>query len=152
MEVLMTPENKAAANIVLEALRAVEERHGDRLAQLYHPEIEFRWPPGLPYSGEFKGSGVAEMTERFTATWLPLQPTDETRRMNPRVVAAGDNGAVVVNYIWKGLDANGRRFETEVLADYQVRDGRLARAQMFYYDLPGVIAFLRDAKMAFPQG
>jgi uncharacterized protein len=66
--------------------------------------------------------------------------------MNPRVVAADENGRVVVNYVWKGLDAKGRRFETETLADYQVRDGRLARAQMFYYDLPGMIAFLDGAR------
>jgi len=91
------------------------------------------------------GSAVAEMAKRFEATWAPLQPNEETRRMNPRVVAAGENGHVVVNYIWRGLDAEGRRFETEVLADYQVREGRLAHAQMFYYDLPGVIAFLDSA-------
>jgi len=65
--------------------------------------------------------------------------------MRPRILAMGENGRVVVNYLCKGLDTKGRRFETEVLADYQVRDGRLARAQMFYYDLPGMIAFLRGA-------
>lgn len=66
--------------------------------------------------------------------------------MNPRVVATSDDGHVIVHYIWKGLDSKGRRFETETLADYQVRDGLLARAQMFYYDLPGMIAFLDRAR------
>lgn len=95
---------------------------------------------------------MEEMSNRFAVTWMPLQPNEDTRRMNPRVVAAGDNGHVVVNYLWKGLDAEGRRFETEVLADYQVRDGRLARAQMFYYDLPGVIAFLDRAGIKSSAG
>jgi ketosteroid isomerase-like protein len=142
-ETLMSPRENA--ELVMEILLMVEQRQLDRLATLYHPEIEFHWPPGLPYSGDFTEPAVAEMSERFAATWRQLQPTEETRRMNPRVVAADENGRVVVNYVWKGLDAKGRRFETETLADYQVRDGRLARAQMFYYDLPGMIAFLDGA-------
>ena len=140
----MNPQ-EANANLVMDVLQVIEQRQLHRLAALYHPEIEFHWPPGLPYSGKHTGSAVAEMAKRFEATWAWLQPNEQTRRMNPRVVAAGENGHVVVNYIWRGLDREGRRFETEVLAAYQVRDGRLARAQMFYYDLPGVIAFLDSA-------
>jgi ketosteroid isomerase-like protein len=141
----MALEDKLPTEIVMDALHAVEERQRDQLAALYHPEIEFNWPPGLPYSGRFTGPAVEEMTQRFAATWVPLQPTEETRRMRPQILAMGENGRVIVNYLWKALDTKGRRFETEVLADYQVRDGRLARAQMFYYDLPGMIAFLRGA-------
>ena len=134
------------ADVVMQALQAVERRERDRLTDLYHPEIEFRWPPGLPYSGSFKGAAIAAMSERFAATWLPLQPTPETRHMEARVVAAGAGGRVIVNYLWKGLDVRGRRFATETLADYQVRNGQLARAQMFYFDLPGMIAFLNAAR------
>ena len=135
------------ADVVMRILHAIEERQLDRLPALFHPEIEFHWPPGLPYSGDFKGRGVAEMNERFADTWIPLQPTEETRRMNPRVVATSDDGHVIVHYIWKGLDTEGRRFESETLADYQVHDGQLARAQMFYYDLPGMISFLDGARV-----
>jgi hypothetical protein len=140
----MSPHQDPNA-LVMEVLHVIEQRQLERLAQLYHPEIEFHWPPGLPYSGDFTGAAVEEMSNRFAATWMPLQPNEETRRMNPRVVAIGESGRVVVNYVWRGLDREGRQFETEVLADYQVRDGLLARAQMFYYDLPGVIAFLDRA-------
>jgi ketosteroid isomerase-like protein len=135
------------ADIVMRILHAIEERQLDRLSALFHPEIEFNWPPGLPYSGDFKGPAVAEMNARFAETWRPLQPTEGTRRINPRVVAASDDGHVVVHYIWKGLNTEGQRFETETLADYQVRDGQLARAQMFYYDLPGMISFLDGARV-----
>jgi ketosteroid isomerase-like protein len=142
----MKPQENA--DLVLQILHIIEQRQFDRLPDLYHPAIEFHWPPGLPYSGYFTGPTVAEMSRRFAETWLPLQPTEETRRMDPRLIAAGDNDRVVVNYLWKGLDAKGRRFETETLADYQLRDGRLVRAQMFYYDLPGMIAFLDNAKVS----
>ena len=140
-----TDENAA---VMLEILRVIEHRELDRLPDLFHPELEFHWPPGLPYSGEFRGPSLGQMNELFAATWMPLQPTPETRRMDPRVVATGEDGRVVVHYVWRGQAADGQRFETETLADYKVRDGRLVRAQMFYYDLPGMIAFLREAGMA----
>jgi ketosteroid isomerase-like protein len=143
METVMSPQENA--ELVIELLHMIEQRQLDRLAAFYHPEIEFHWPPGLPYSGDFAGPAVADMSERFAATWMRLQPTEETRRMNPRVVATGEDGRVIVHYVWKGRDAKGRQFETETLADYLVRDGRLARAQMFYYDLPGMLAFLDGA-------
>jgi hypothetical protein len=85
------------------------------------------------------------MAARFGAIWTPLQPTPLERRMDPRVVATGEGGRVVVNYVWRGLDGQGRRFETETLADYQVREGRLARAQMFHFDLTGLTLFLEGA-------
>jgi RimJ/RimL family protein N-acetyltransferase len=69
----MKPQENA--DLVLRILHVIEQRQFDRLADLYHPEIEFRWPPGLPYSGTFTGPAVAEMSRRFAETWLPLQPT-----------------------------------------------------------------------------
>ena len=132
--------------VVTQTLRAVEQRQAAQLMALYHPQIEFRWPPGLPYSGTFKGTEVQEMARRFTEVWGPLQPTEETRRMDFEVIAEGEKGQVVVSYQWKGLDAQGRRFVTPTLAQYEVRDGLFARAQMFYFDLQGLIAFLRQAR------
>ena len=63
--------------------------------------------------------------------------------MDSRVLATGPDGHVIVNYVWKGLSPDGVAFETETLADYQVDDDRLRRAQMFYYDLSGLIGFLK---------
>jgi ketosteroid isomerase-like protein len=133
------------ADVVMEVFHAIERREFERLPDLYHPEVEFHWPPGLPHSGDFKGDAFRAASDRFSATWMPLQPTEETRQMTPRVLATGPNGRVIVHYMWKGQDARGHRFETETIGDYQIRDGRLARAQMFYYDLPGMISFLEQA-------
>lgn len=141
----MTPHS---VEIVTQVLKAVEQRRGDLLAALYHPQIEFHWPPGLPYSGSFVGAEVADMQRRFGAVWFPLQPTEETRCMDFRVIATGDDGRVVATYVWKGIDGQGRRFQTLTLADYQVRDGLFARAQMYYYDLTGLIGFLEQAAAA----
>src|SRR5215204_2641900 len=95
--------------VVADALNAVEQRDHERLMSLYHPEIEFRWPPALPYGGTFRGREVIEMSRRFAAIWDPLQPTEEDRRLDPKVIATGVDGRVVVNYRLRGRDGIGRR-------------------------------------------
>jgi ketosteroid isomerase-like protein len=75
-----------------------------------------------------------------------LQPTAAERRMDPRVVAANDaSGEVVVLWRQRGRSPAGERFDGEVLGLYQVRDGRLARAQMFYFDTVALAEFLANA-------
>jgi ketosteroid isomerase-like protein len=135
----LTPEE-----IALAAVKAVEDRDLDTLDQLYHPDVRFEWPPGLPYSGRFQGASVDEMTQRFAAVWEPLQPTDDEKRMDATVVASSGN-TVVVEYTWRSVDQRGHRFETSTLARYEVRDGRFAGARMYYSDHAGLLAFLRDA-------
>jgi ketosteroid isomerase-like protein len=132
--------------VVVDVLRAVERRDLDRLVALYHPEIEFFWPPGLPYSGTFRGANVMQMSARYEATWGPLQPDAQARSLGFRIVAKGDDGTVVVEYSIKGVDSKGHGFSTPTMAEYQVREGRFASARMFYYDLPGMIAFLTQAR------
>lgn len=137
--------SRESEDVVLAVLRAVETRDIERLPTMYHPEIEFRWQPALPWGGVYKGFGeVGPMSEAFAAIWGPLQPTDRERRMDPRIVAS-DGPDVVVNYCWRARDAEGRAFETETLAHYRVREGKLAGAQMFYYDLAGLLDFLAGA-------
>jgi uncharacterized protein len=64
--------------------------------------------------------------------------------MEPRVVASsGDE--VVVLWRQRGLSPGGERFDGPVLALYTVRDGRLARAQMFYFDTSELVGFLGRA-------
>lgn len=130
--------------VVLAAISAVERRDRDALDELYHPDVEFSWPPGLPYSGRHRGAAVADMSLQYATTWIPLQPTDEERRMDPVVVAAAD-GAVVARYQVRGVDFHGNRFETPTLARYTVRDGRLASAEMYHFDLTGLQRFLTGA-------
>ncbi len=64
--------------------------------------------------------------------------------MDPRVVAAnGDE--VVVLWRQRGLSPAGEQFDGEVLGLYRVREGKLARAQMFYFDTAAVASFLDKA-------
>jgi ketosteroid isomerase-like protein len=130
--------------VVMAVLTAIEQRNLTALPGLYHSQIEFSWPPSLPYSGTFRGAELGEMNAKFASVWAVLQPTERERALNARVIASTGED-VVVNYCWRALDPTGRRFETETLGHYKVRDGKLARAQMFYFDLPGMVAFLKAA-------
>jgi ketosteroid isomerase-like protein len=134
-----------AVRVVLEAFAAVERRDGEALAALYHPEIEFHWPPSLPFGGSASGSAVfTPGASRWSQTWDPLQGEDE-RRMDPRVIAASED-EVVVLYHQRAVDAAGERLDHPVLGLYHVRDGKLARAQMFYFDTVAVGEFLARAR------
>lgn len=131
------------AGIVLEAFAAVEGRNEQRLLELYHPQVEFHWPPSLPYGG-FYGGARPNSRRSWREVWGPLQPTEQERSMSPRLVAAGGSEAVV---LWRqrGLSPGGDRFDAEVLGLYEVRNGKFARAQMFYFDTDAVARFLDRA-------
>jgi ketosteroid isomerase-like protein len=123
-------ENEA---LLMSVFAAIEQRNDQRFAELLHPDFEIHWPPSLPY-----GSGKGRT---WSDTWEPLQPTERERRMDPAVVG-GNEDKVVVLWRQRGLSPSGERFDGEVLGLYQIRDGKLARAQMFYFDTAVVAAFL----------
>ena len=123
--------------VMLEIFSAIERRDPQRVFELCQPDVEFLWPPSLPYGGTSPGSAWAN-------TWLPLQPTEVERRMDPRVVAAGPE-EVVILWQQRGVSPAGDGLETPVLGVYQVRKGKLARAQMFYFDTAEVNDFLARA-------
>jgi len=123
--------------VMLEIFSAIERRDPQRVFELCQRDVEFLWPPSLPYGGSSPGSAWAN-------TWLPLQPTEAERRMDPRVVAAGPE-EVVILWQQRGVSPTGDGLETPVLGVYQVREGKLARAQMFYFDTAAVNDFLARA-------
>ena len=67
------------------------------------------------------------------------------RRLEPRVVASNDE-EVVIHWQQKGVSPTGDRIDTPVLGLYRLRDAKLVRAQMFYFDSAAVVAFLSKAK------
>ncbi|HKW26930.1 MAG TPA: nuclear transport factor 2 family protein [Terriglobales bacterium] len=141
--------NRPDSNIqtMLGVFAAVEHRDQERMLDLCAPDVEFHWPKSLPYGRE-----VGTLTSRgpgWGETWAPLQPTEAERRLDPRVIAASDT-EVVVHWTQRGLSPSGERFEGEVLGLYRLRDGKLARAQMFYFDTVAVVQFLERAARGGP--
>jgi ketosteroid isomerase-like protein len=142
--------------VVLTALKAVEERDAEALFALYHDEVEFHEPAALPYGGSTRGK--RRLQEQFArtpeqtwiGTWGPLQPTERERRLDARIVAASSD-EVVALYQQRAVAPDGERFEAPVLALYEVREGKFARAQMFHFDTAAIVGFLRRAATAPAQ-
>ncbi len=136
-------EESDSVRVVLASFKAVEDRDEALVRKVFHPEFESHWPMSLPYGGVKRGFNASGTT--WTNTWNRLQPTDAQRAMSPRVVAAhGDE--VVVHWQQRGMDGTGAVYDGEVLGIYEVRDGKLARAQMFYFDTSAVADFLARAE------
>jgi ketosteroid isomerase-like protein len=93
---------------LLEIFAAIERRDPQRVLELCCPDVEFHWPPSLPYGGVSRGLGGDRPT--WSATWVPLQPTEAERLMDPRVVAATEE-EVVVRWEQRGLSPTGDRFD-----------------------------------------
>jgi ketosteroid isomerase-like protein len=129
--------------VMLEIFRAIERRDPQRMLNLCHSDVEFQWPPSLPYGGTARGMKSEGPT--WAVTWLPLQPTEAEQRMDPRVVAASDE-EVVILWRQRGLSPAGDRIDSPVLGLYRITHGKLARAQMFYFDTAAVGNFLASAK------
>ena len=141
-EPIMSSKEKNV-EVMLKIFSAIERRDAQRALELFHPDIEFHWPPSLPYGGTSRGLKLIRPT--WVETWDPLQPTEAERRMDPRVVAANEE-EVVILWRQRGVSPDGDRIDTPVLALYQLREGKLARAQMFYFDTAAALSFLAKVK------
>ncbi len=75
--------------VMRKLFRAVEAHDEVGVVGLYQPDVEFLWPPSLPYGGTRRGLRPGSAT--WGETWAVLQPSEAERRMDPRVVAASDD-------------------------------------------------------------
>jgi ketosteroid isomerase-like protein len=132
---------KTNTEVICEIFRAVERRD-PRIFDLWQPDVEIHWPPSLPYGRHPAGPRRDGAT--WEQTWDALQPTAADRSLDPRIVAASED-EVVVLWQQRGVSPGGERFEGEVLGLYRLRDGKLARAQMFYFDSTAASSFLARA-------
>src|SRR5262249_36869793 len=125
-------------------------RDMERELAFYQPDVEFQWPRALPYGGTFRGLTQGRGTD-WSSTWNPLQPTAAERRMDPRVIGADDREGVIL-YHQRGVAPSGERFDGEVIGRYELRDFKLARAQMFYFDEAALVRFLERAAAELKAG
>lgn len=128
---------------ILAIFRAIEERNDAQFRSLLQPDFKIHWPRSLPYGGTCRG--LEPQPHGWGATWAALQPTEAERKMDARVVAAHDDDVVV---LWRqrGRTKEGDILDEEVLGLYHFSEGKLARAQMFYFDTAPVAKFLERAK------
>ena len=141
----MTDKASENMEVMRKIFRAIEDRDMGTLQALSDPGVEFHWPPSLPYGRDFRFPEPPDHGTTWVETWLPLQPTEVERRMDPRVVAATDD-EVVVLWRQRGVTEAGDRFDGEVLGLYSLRNRKLVRAQMFYFDGVELSRYLANAR------
>ena len=142
---------EANVRMVLEVFAAIEQRDAARFLALTQPGFAIGWPPSLPWNDGLPGrpDKHGHHARSWLEVWAPLQPTAAERQMHPEVIAAADD-RVVVRWHQRGRSPTGLSFDGQVLGLYQVRQERLARAQMFYFDPDAVKRFLADAQEQRP--
>jgi hypothetical protein len=147
---IMTSQDKR--QLIRDLFRAIESRSDDEarnletMSQFFHSEAILVWPPALPYGGVHR---LADWeSPSWTETWNALQPTAEERRMDPQFLGVLESGEVAVRYRQRGKSGSGRRLDTEVLGIYEIRDERVYRAQMYYFEEACTARFLADAGVA----
>jgi ketosteroid isomerase-like protein len=123
--------------LLLEVFRAIEERNDQKFSELLHSDFEIHWPASLPYGEGKPQSAEADSKCRSKSSlksgeWI-------------RVVVVANEDEVVVLWRQRGSSPVGERFDGEVLGLYRVQEGKLARAQMFYFDAVAVANFLDKA-------
>lgn len=136
-------QTRTNEDVILDLFSAIEERDVDRILGIYHPEAEFHWPASLPYGGSSTGLGEPG-APTWRDSWLPLQPTPAERSLDCRIIASRGDEVVAV-YHQRGRDRSGNVVDDEVIGLYKLADGKLRRAQMFYFDLDAVVSFLAAA-------
>jgi ketosteroid isomerase-like protein len=130
---------KENVKVMLDIFSAIEQRDERRFLDLVHPDVEMHWPPSFPYGGTSRG--LKREGPTWNDIWNPMQPTEAERSMTPRVVAASAD-EVVVLWRQRGVTRARDRCDEEVLGLYQVRGGKLTRAQMYSFDTAALVSFL----------
>src|SRR5215510_16288696 len=100
--------NEKNVEVMLKIFNAIEHRDQESRLALFHPDVEFHWPPSLPYGGASIGLEIDGPT--WIETWNSLQPTAAERRMDPRVVVANDK-EVVILWRQRGVSPSGDRID-----------------------------------------
>ena len=80
--------------VMLDLFRAVERGDDQAVLACCHPQVEFLWPPSLPYGGD--SAHPREGRPTWSETWAPLQPSDAERSLEPRIVAAAEQEVVIL--------------------------------------------------------
>ena len=113
------------------------------------PEVVIREPDSLPYGGEYRGlDGLRRHAAGWMRTWAALQPGNE-RKLDATFIDAGDH--VVACWRLKARAPDGdETLDLPMLGVYELSDGKLVGAQMFYSDTAAVLRFLESTRRARP--
>jgi ketosteroid isomerase-like protein len=123
MSTAQAGDAQSATSVVERFHAAMMAWDEEALRSLLHEDAELHQPPTLPYGGIYRGP--AEMMKLWKNVVLPL--ANSTATYVDSTIADGDHVVVI---------AGSTMNDKPVLAceDYLVRDGKIARIRMFWFD------------------
>src|SRR5215211_4010560 len=103
-----------------------------------------REPVSLPYGGEYRGlEGMRRHAAGWMRTLAVLQPGEE-RKLDAAFIDAGDY--VVARWRLRARSPAGDGIlDMPMVGIYELHDGKLVGAQMFYSDTAALLRFLEGA-------
>jgi ketosteroid isomerase-like protein len=130
-------ENK---QLVMQGYRLFQSGDIPSLLELYHNDAEWSSPESdyLPFSGKFHGkSGIAEFFAKLGASAQPM-------RFEPvHLIAEGEQVVATGVATWLAKPT-GRSYDTNWVHVFTLRDGKVARFEVFYDTAAAERAFHPD--------
>lgn len=130
-------------DVVRRLFAAVEARNLEQLLDCYTDDVEIREADVLPYGGVWRGhEGAVTHAMGFLGAWQAVQGPDEIR-LDAHIWGDGI-GTVCALFRHRATDPNdGERLDAAEVGIYHVRNGQVARSQMFHADSDAVARFLQ---------
>jgi ketosteroid isomerase-like protein len=122
---MSTQENK---QVVMEGYQHYKNGEIEQLLDSYHEEAEWVTPESelIPFSGNFHGrSGIAEFFAKLDAAL-------QTIRFEPTQFIAEDDKVVVLGEGSWQAKPTGREYDSPWVHIFSLRDGKVARFEVFY--------------------
>ena len=130
-------------DVVRRLFAAVEDRDLNRVLSCYSADVEIVEADVLPYGGVWRGhDGATAHAMGFLRVWGALQGPEQAR-LDAQFCGDGA-GTVCAVFRHRARDpVSNARFDAPEVGVYRIRDGRVARSQMFHADSAAVVGFLR---------
>jgi uncharacterized protein len=128
-----SPRNPSDVEVVRRFTSALVAGDVPACLELLHPENVFDEAAGLPFGGDYSGP------EGFIRLLKDVSRLFEVKLSEPAVSDAGDCVMVRLTGTFTSR-ATGRTLETPVVDLYTVRDGKVARVDVFYKDTSAMAA------------
>jgi ketosteroid isomerase-like protein len=126
------PSDPSATGAVMERFyAAITQLDEAALREVFHDDAELHQPPNLPYGGIYRG--VGEMVQLWRTVVIPL--ADLSTAFLDSMVIDGEHAVTI-----GGMNMATSGAPSLVCEDYLVRDGKISRIRVFWFDPSPVIA------------
>jgi uncharacterized protein len=113
------------------------------IAETLHEDVVMHQAASLPYGGDWKGrDGIAAWMKAMNSVWSKLEHRDV------RIFDAGQDTVFTRARAIVTLRATDQTVEFPILHQVTIKDGKVIKAEPFYWDTAALLDFLSTASAA----